>query len=86
MTIWAIEDANGQHLPHMAENEDNRLNAYIVEHTAYIVFLLFYATFFVFHTPDPWEPPGLREAYVEEHTMDPNSVTLRPLIHPTRGF
>ena len=53
----------------------------IVEHTAYIVFLLFYATFFLFHTPDPMEPPGLREAYVEEHAMDPESVCMRPLMH-----
>jgi heme/copper-type cytochrome/quinol oxidase subunit 2 len=82
VTTWAIEENNGQHLSH---NEDSQLNAYIVEHAAYIVFLLFYATFFVFHTPDPREPPGLREAYVEEHTMDPECVSMRPLMHPSRA-
>lgn len=83
--LWAIEETNGQHLQHVGENNsgdgDNVQNAYIVEHTAYIVFLLFYATFFLFHTPDPMEPPGLREAYVEEHAMDPESVCMRPLMH-----
>ena len=86
VTTWAIEENNGQHLSHVGENEeDNQLNAYIVEHAAYIVFLLFYSTFFVFHTPDPREPPGLREAYVEEHTMDPECVSMRPLMHPSRA-
>lgn len=83
VTTWAIEETNGQH--DGKNEEDNQLSAYIVEHAAYIVFLLFYATFFVFHTPDPREPPGLREAYVEEHTMDPECVSMRPLMHPSRA-
>jgi heme/copper-type cytochrome/quinol oxidase subunit 2 len=82
VTVWAIEETNGEHGSHTGENQES---AYIVEHAAYIVFLLFYATFFVFHTPDPWEPPGLREAYVEEHSMDPECVSMRPLMHPSRA-
>lgn len=79
--LWAIEEGKGQHLSHVGEDEDNVQSAYIVEHASYIVFLLFYATFFLFHTPDPMEPPGLRELYVEEHVTDPEGVCMRPLMH-----
>jgi len=81
--LWVIEESNNHHINHMGENQegDNVQKAYIVEHAAYVAFLLFYATFFVFHTPDPMEPPGLRETYAEEHAMDPESVCMRPLMH-----
>ncbi len=82
VTVWAIEENNGDHGLHAGERRES---AYIVEHAAYVVFLLFYATFFVFHTPDPLEPPGLREVYVEEHIMDPECVSMRPLMHPSRA-
>lgn len=85
--VWAIEEMHGKHVRHMGETEDNTQNAYIVEHVAYMVFLLFFATFFLFHTPDPTQPPGLREIYTEEYTMDPEGVTMKPLLLPVRaGF
>ncbi len=85
VTLWAIEETHGQHLRHVGESgaeDENTQSAYIVEHAAYVVFILFYATFFVFHTPDPLEPPGLREAYVEEHAMDPEGTSMKPLLRP----
>lgn len=82
--LWAIEETHGKHLSHAGEidSEDNTQNAYIVEHAAYVAFLLFYATFFAFHTPNPMEPPGLHEAYADEHVMDPEGVNMKPLLHP----
>lgn len=88
VAIWAIEETGGKHLRHAGETEpveESPQTAYIVEHAAYVVFLLFYATFFVFHTPDPLEPPGLREAYIEAHVMDPDGVSMKPLLHPMAG-
>lgn len=81
--VWAIEETHGQHVRHMGEPEDEDQNAYIVEHVAYMIFLLFYATFFLFHTPNPMEPPGLRELYTEEYAHDPEGVAMKPLLHPS---
>ncbi len=86
VTVWIIEETHGgHHIQHVGEGEDGPQSAYIVEHAAYMVFLLFYATFFVFHTPDPLEPPGLREAYVEEHATDPEGTSMKPLLRPVIG-
>lgn len=81
--LWVIEESNGKHLTHIGENgekDESAQHAYIVEHVAYMVFLLFYATFFLFHTPDPLEPPSLRQIYVEEHVTDPEGVCMKPLL------
>lgn len=83
--VWAIEEMNGQHVRELGEPDDDGQKAYIVEHVAYMVFLLFYATFFLFHTPNPEEPPGLRQIYTEEYAHDPEGVAMKPLLlHPIR--
>ena len=82
--VWALEETRGDHVRHMGEYKEPQQQAYIVEHVAYMVFLLFYATFFLFHTPNPLEPPGLRHIYTEEYTSDPEGVAMKPLLHPIR--
>jgi len=96
ITLWAIEENHGEHIRytggltpdgepvrHMGELEsDETEHAYIVEHVAYIVFLLFYTAFFALHTPDPTEPPGLREMYAEEE-MNMGHVVMKPLLRPS---
>jgi hypothetical protein len=84
--VWAMEETRGDHVAHMGEQEEEpRQTAYILEHLAYLAFLLFYSTFFLFHTPDPLEPPALREIYTEEYAMDPEGVAMKPLLQPIRA-
>jgi hypothetical protein len=80
--LWAMEEGSGQHVKHMGEYEENSQTAYIVEHAAYMSHLVFYVTFFSFHTPNPLEPPGLTAVYDEEYSTDPRAVTMRPLLRP----
>ena len=80
--LWAMEEGEGKHVKHMGEFEENTRIAYIVEHAAYISHLVFYVTFFLFHTPNPLEPPGLTAVYDEEHTSETRATTMRPLLRP----
>ena len=80
--IWAMEESDGRHVKHMGELEGSGRTAYIVEHAAYMSHLVFYVTFFLFHTPNPLEPPGLAAAYNEEYTSEPRATTMRPLLRP----
>lgn len=83
--VWAMEETRGDHIQHVGDEGEAQQTAYIVEHVAYLVFLLFYSTFFLFHTPNPLEPPGLREIYTEEYTNDPDGVAMKPLLRPIRA-
>jgi hypothetical protein len=80
--VWFNEEVNNQHKKTvdsetMIAYDDPNQSAFIVEHCAYISFLLFYAVFFLFHTPDYKREPfvdgvfsGEREA-VDMHTLNP---------------
>lgn len=83
VTLWMLEETSGKHTD--GDGYDNTEKAYIVEHAAYMTFLLFYATFFLFHTPDPDKSPALQEIFQEEaYNRAESSVALKPLLHPPR--
>ena len=82
--VWLDEEANNRHKKKLDTStmimyDDPNQHAYIIEHCAYISFLLFYTGFFLFHTPDI-----KREAFVdgvysgERETVE--MQTLRPLV------
>lgn len=73
--LWAIEENNGQHL-----RQDEGRNAYIVEHVAYITHILFYATFFLYHTPDPNKPSRESSTYEEEEHLAGQDGINTPLV------
>lgn len=76
VTIWAKEEDEGKHAPTAPSN--NVQHAYIVEHTAYMVHLVFSTLFFLYHSPD-------RTKYVP-NGKEKNNVPMecRPLIFQER--
>jgi hypothetical protein len=60
-------------------------NAYIVEHVAYITQILFYATFILYHTPNPEKPVHVVWPYDSEEqppqTQGDDTVPLVQLVH-----
>jgi hypothetical protein len=85
VAIWVMEETSGKHsLQHVGNDtsSDNTQQAYIVEHAAYIVQLLFYMIFFLFHSPDPLKLPHVSGAYEgEAYAQDHGGVAMRPLLH-----
>jgi hypothetical protein len=84
--LWVWEENDGRHLKHAGESDDSFQTAYILEHCAYIVHLLFYMTFFLFHTPDPLKQPQLYGEFEGEQALDSQGVALRPLLRPVSGM
>lgn len=80
VALWMEEDMAGDHKGGLAASEVQ--HAYIVEHAAYIVQLVFYAGFFLYHTPDPRRLPGrfVGEVYEQEFERDGVAMVCRPLI------
>lgn len=83
--VWFNEEINNQHKKKidsetMIAYDDPNQAAFIIEHCAYISFILFYAGFFLFHTPDMY-----RDAFVDGvFTGEMETVgmqTLNPLVH-----
>ena len=74
--LWAVEENNGQHA-----GRGGKRNAYIIEHVAYITQVLFYATFILYHTPNPDRPAHISGAYDEEILLHDESGTTVPLVH-----
>jgi hypothetical protein len=80
--LWITEETSGKH-----DGEgDNTQSAYIVEHMAYMTHLLFYGTFFSFHTPDPLKSPQIYGTFEDEKGKDPSGVAMRPLLHTSGGM
>ncbi len=85
VSLWAEEERDGKHSGGL--NSRQVQNAYIVEHTAYIVHLVFYASFFLYHTPDIEKIPG---RHVGEGYEDPDAelegmpMVCHPLIFQER--
>ena len=75
--LWLVEEINGKH----GVNEDTK-NAYIVEHCAYLIHLLFLTTFFLFHSPDATKPAEIYAEIEAELAYDPEGVALKPLLRP----
>jgi hypothetical protein len=69
--VWLHEEANNHH----KSSDDPNQYAYIIEHCAYISFLLFYSGFFLFHTPDDAEKEFVNGVYQGEQ-----DTVLRPLV------
>lgn len=80
VTLWMEEDMAGDHKGGGAAGGIQ--HAYIVEHAAYIVQLVFYAGFFLYHTPDPRRLPGrfVGEEYDQGFECDGVAMVCRPLI------
>ena len=84
VTLWVEEERAGMH-----GGAGGVQQAYIVEHAAYIVQLVFYAGFFLFHTPDRNRVPGrfVGEGYAEgDREFEGGGVPMvcRPLIFQER--
>jgi hypothetical protein len=84
IVLWRDEEAKGQHTA-----SGGSQNAYIVEHVAYITHVLFYATFFLYHTPDinvsphvfsPYESDSLMPGKGEEQDEDGVESGAYPLL------
>ena len=80
--LWVEEENAGKHAP-QAPDTSPVLNAYIVEHFAYVTHLLFYPAFFLFHTPDPMYQPTVAGLYESEMVEMVTLNTLNPLIPVT---
>lgn len=79
--LWAIEENDGRH-----GRDGGPRNAYIVEHVAYITQILFYATFILYHTPNPDKSPHVIVPNSSYHTVpdeNDSSTPLVPLSHVT---
>lgn len=62
--LWRDEEAKGQH-----SASGGSQNAYIVEHVAYITHVLFYATFFLYHSPDINKSPHVFSTYEQNELI-----------------
>ena len=85
VSLWAEEERDGKH--DRGSSSSQVQNAYIVEHAAYIVHLLFYASFFLYHTPDIDNIPGghVGEGYEEtDPDVEGTPMVCRPLIFQER--
>lgn len=82
--VWFNEEMNDKHKTKTYTStaityEDPNQYAYIIEHCAYITFLLFYAGFFLFHTPDWKRKPFVDGVYSgEREAVEMNA--LKPLV------
>ena len=91
MVLWILEDTSGQHMPHIGDSKDgvsgdnNTQTAYIVEHSAYMTQLLFYATFILFHSPDQEFSERARRGKNSNGDNEQIGVAMLPLLHPS-GF
>ena len=79
VALWFSEESNGQH----DKGYNGPQNAYIVEHITYVTHVLFYATFFLYHSPDITKPAELGVSHETEdgYYVNNNSSVRRPLIH-----
>lgn len=77
--LWVMEETSGKHNKTAIEGDDTQ-SAYIVEHMAYMTHLLFYGTFFSFHTPDPLKPPMIYGTFEDERGLDPSGIAMMPLL------
>ena len=78
--LWAIEETKRVHT-----GDAGVRNAYIVEHVAYITQILFYATFILYHTPNPEKPIHVVWPYDSEELppqmQGDDTVPLVQLVH-----
>ena len=77
MALWMEEEDSGMHGGHDTRTQ----HAYIVEHMAYLVHLLFTTVFFLYHSPDPSK--GMHDDNCEEY-QDEVPMVCRPLIFQER--
>jgi hypothetical protein len=81
--LWAIEDANGFH-----SSAGGNRNAYIVEHVAYVTHILFFATFVLYHSPNPEKHAHLSHVHEKEQLMHPpqdgTAVPMVQIVHIQR--
>ena len=85
VSLWAEEERDGKH--DRGSGNSQVQNAYIVEHVAYIVHVLFYACFFLYHTQDIETIPGghVGEGYEEtDADVEGMPMVCRPLIFQER--
>ena len=74
VTLWIEEENAGKHA-----GAPGPQNAYIVEHTAYIVHLLFYTFFFLYHSPDRRKEAGryvIGGEYYHDDSFSPSEPPL----------
>ncbi len=78
MALWMEEEDSGMHSGHDTRTQ----HAYIVEHMAYLVHLLFYTVFFLYHSPDPCK--NTNNDSDREYDRDDVPMVCRPLIFQER--
>ena len=78
MALWMEEEDSGMHSGHDTRTQ----HAYIVEHMAYLVHLLFYTVFFLYHSPDPCK--NTNDDSDREYDRDDVPMVCRPLIFQER--
>ena len=83
VVLWVMEENAGKH---GRSPGDPTQTAYILEHAAYLAQVVFYAMFFLFHSPDPCRDSP-RKIYDDEQNrnecMGIELGTLSPLIPVT---
>ena len=83
VVLWIMEENAGKH---GRDPSDPTQKAYILEHAAYMTQVVFYAIFFLFHSPDPCRD-SVRTIYNDEKNrnegMGIELGTLSPLIPVT---
>ena len=79
VTLWVLEELDHKH---DIGSSDRTQQAYIVEHCAYVSNLLFYAGFFLFHTPDPMKPPHIEAEY--NNNKDNQAHEMKSLLLKTQ--
>lgn len=77
--LWIEEENDGRH----ARNTPDQ-SAYIVEHAAYIVQVVFYALFFLYHSPNPNKRTDGYSIGTEEYEPGTVPMVCRPLIPEDR--
>lgn len=77
VVLWVMEENAGKH---GRDPSDPTQKAFILEHAAYLTQLLFYAAFFLFHSPDPCRDT-VEKIYDEENNSAGIELgTMSPLI------
>lgn len=86
--LWVLEEESGKHMAHIGDsnngNGDSTQKAYIVEHSAYMTQILFYATFILFHSPDQEFSDRARKG--KSNDNESLGVAMLPLLQASCGF
>lgn len=85
VALWVQEEQDGWHSVTDKNTNEPKQSAYIVEHAAYIVQVVFYAFFFLYHSPNPWKvTDGSYSIGTEEYEPGAVPMVCRPLIPDDR--